>query len=179
MKQEKQMNNPMLCHPLPVVVPPMLEAAMGYTADARLVAFFFDVGDEAYVADGHITFTGEWDTYELFVNHPLVAPYLCGYDLGSSEEPPVHYLLLDRQTRTLSVAPVDLAQRLLRRQWGRSEEPEPVLVVTEQEWDQLVGDLIVRMSQASSAHLAEYWREHCRLVEQLSAWLAEHWEGAL
>lgn len=169
-------NNTTIQH-LPVAVPPMLEQAIGYLGDARLVAFFFDAGDEAYYADGRITTCGEWDAYDLYVNHPLVAPRLRGYDLGSSEAPPVHYLLLDRQARTLSVAPVALAQRLLHEQWGVFEGPEPMLVVTELEWDQLVGDLIAHMSQSSPAQMAEYWREHCRLVEQLSAWLTEKWEG--
>lgn len=164
---------------LPIVVPPMLEAAVGYEGDARLVAFFFDSGDEAYFADGRMTACGEWDAYELFINHPLVAGTLRGYDLGSSEAPPVHYLLLDREARALSVAPVSLAQQILREQWGISEEPEPVLAVTEAEWEQLVQDLMVRVTQPSPAQIMEYWHEHQRLVEQLAAWLAEKWEGAL
>lgn len=164
--------------PLPVVVPPMLEVAIGYLGDARLVAFFFDAGDEAYYADGRITTCGEWDAYELYVNHPLVAPYLRGYDLGSSESPPIHCLLLDRHARTLSISPVALAQRLLREQWGGSEEPAPVPVVTELEWDQFVGDLMAQVTQPTPAQLAENWRGHRRLVNELSAWLAEKWEGA-
>lgn len=161
-------------HMLPVAVPPMLEAAIGYEGDARLVAFFFDAGDEAYYSDGHTTTCGEWDAYELYVNHPLVAPHVRGYDLGSSEESPTHYLLLDREARTLSVAPVAEAQRLLREQWGAAAQPESVLAFSEQEWEQFLQDLIVPISQLRSAH----WREHRRLVEQLTAWLAERWEGA-
>jgi hypothetical protein len=141
--------------------------------------FFFDAGDEAYFADGHVTACGEWDAYELFINHPLLAPSLRGYNLGSSEAPPAYYLLLDREARALSVAPVSLAQQLLREQWGASEQPEPVLVVTEQEWEELVQDLMVQVTPPSPAQLAEYWREHHRLVDQLAAWLAEQWEGAL
>ncbi len=179
MKQEEQMNDTMLLHPLPVVVPPMLEAAMGYADDARLVAFFFDVGDEAYVADGYITFIGEWDAYELFVNHPLVAPHLRSYDLGSSEESPTHYLLLDRQARTLSIAPVALAQRLLREQWGGTAESTAMCVVSEEEWDHLLPDLMSRLVQTVPLALAEDQREHQRLVEALAAWLAHAWEGTL
>jgi hypothetical protein len=156
----------------------MLEQAIGYAGDARLVAFFFDTGDEAYFADGHVTTCGEWDAYDLFVNHPMVAHPLRGYDLGSSEEPPAHYLLLDREARTLSVAPVAEAQRLLREQWRASEQPEPGLVFSEQEWEQFIQDLTVPIFQLRSAQIAERWREHRRLVEQLGAWLAEKWEGA-
>lgn len=163
---------------LPVAVPPMLEQAIGYTGDARLVAFFFDAGDEAYYADGHMTTCGEWDAYGLFIGHPMVTPHLRRYHLGSSEEPPTHYLLLDRQTRTLSVAPVALVQRLLHEQWGSVEATEPMQIVTELEWDQLVQDLMARITQPTPAQLAEHWHEHRRLVEQLAAWLAEKWEDA-
>ncbi len=163
---------------LPVAAPPMLEAAIGYAGNACLVAFFFDAGDEAYFADGRVTACGEWDAYDLFINHPMVAPHLCSYDLGSSEEPPAHYLLLDREARTLSVAPVAEAQRLLREQWGVPEQPEPVLVVTELEWEQLVQGLMARMTQPTPAQVMEHWQGHRRLVEQLAAWLSEKWEGA-
>jgi transposase len=108
----------------------------------------------------------------------MVAHPLRGYDLGSSEEPPAHYLLLDREARTLSVAPVAEAQRLLREQWRASEQPEPGLVFSEQEWEQFIQDLTVPIFQLRSAQIAERWREHRRLVEQLGAWLAEKWEGA-
>jgi len=166
-------------YPLPVAVPPMLEASIGYTGKARLVAFFFDAGDEAYYSDGHITACGEWDAYELFINHPLVAPSLRGYDLGSSEAPPAYYLLLDRQARALSAAPVALAQRLLREQWGAAAQSDLALVVTEAEWEELVADLMVRVTYPSPAQIMESWQEHRRLVEQLAAWHAEQWEGAL
>jgi hypothetical protein len=167
-------------HTLPISVPPIFEQAIGYFGDARLIALFFDVGDEAYVADGSITSDGEWDAYELFLNHPLVAPHLRGTHLGSFEEPPTHYLLLDREKRTLSVAPVVEAQRLLREQWGPVPiEPEPMLVVTEQEWEQLVGELMARIVQHTPEQIAADWREHQRRVEALAAWLAEKWEGEL
>lgn len=162
---------------LPVAVPPMLEQAIGYQGDARLVAFFFDAGDEAYYSDGHVTACGEWDAYELFVNHPMIAPHLRGYDLGSSEAPPAHYLLLDCESRTLSVAPVALAQRLLREQWGAPEPSEHVLVFSEEVWERFIQDLMA--PQPTSAQIMEYWHEHQRLVEQLATWLAEKWEGAL
>lgn len=163
---------------LPCPVPPMLEAAIGYEGDARLVAFFFDVGDEAYAADGRVTTCGEWDAYRLYITHPLVAPHLCGYHLGSSEESPASYLLLDRQARTLSVAPVAEAQRLLSEQWGGCEQPEPLLVVNEQEWEQLVEELIAQRPRFTSAQLREHWQAHRHLVEQLTVWLMEQWEVA-
>ena len=43
----------------------------------------------------------------------------CGHiDLGSSEEEAQHWLVLDREARTLSVLPVEQAAALLQQQWG-------------------------------------------------------------
>ncbi len=163
--------------PLPVAAPPMLEQAIGYSGEARLVAFFFS-GDNAYYADGQFTPAGEWDAYDLFTNHPLVAVHLRDYDLGSSEGPPAHYLLLDRQSRTLSVAPMADTLQLLREQWTLQELAEPE--VTEEELQDLRDDLLAWLSQVPSARvMMERWQEHQRLVEALAAWLAEAWEGTL
>lgn len=163
---------------LALSVPPMLAQAIGYFGEANLVAFFFDVGDEAYYADGQICTCGEWDTYDLFLNHPLVAPHVLGYHFGSSEEPPAHYLLLDREACTLAVAPVALAHQLLREQWGAVAQSEP-LVINEEKWEELAQNLLAQLHRPTPAQLMEYWQEHQRLVEQLKEWLAQAWEGTL
>jgi hypothetical protein len=137
------------------------------------------LGDEAYYSDGQIPTVGEWDAANLFFNHPLLAPHLRPFHLGSLEEPPAHYLLLDRESRQLSVAPVADAQELLRKQWGVDPDgQDPVLVVTEDEWDLLVQDLMARLPQVSPEQFVEHWREHQRHIDALTAWLAEAWESA-
>jgi hypothetical protein len=154
-------------HKLICPVPPMLEQAIGYTDDAHLIAIWFGMGGEAYYSDGQITTVGEWDAANLFFNHPLL------------EEPPAYYLLLDRESRLLSVAPVAEAERLLCEQWGTEHAgPEQVLVVTEEEWDLFVRDLVSRLPQVSPAQFVERWREHQRHIEALTVWLAEQWEEA-
>jgi hypothetical protein len=167
------MSEAILVSSLPIAAPPMLEQALGYTNDARQVAFW--IADDAYYSDGQITATCEWDAAYLFFYHPFVGHYLRPYCIGSSEEQPASFLLLDRETRTLFITPVAEARRLLCEQWGMSDQPDPMLVVTEQEWEQLVQDLMVQM-QPTSSQLAALWREHQDLVEQLSAWLTSQWE---
>jgi hypothetical protein len=104
--------------PLPVPVPPMLEQALDYPGQARLVAFYWSPsGDEATYNDGAQAGDGDWVAYLAFVQHPTVEPHLCPFDLGSSEEEAQHWLVLDREARTLSVLPAEEAAALLQQQW--------------------------------------------------------------
>ena len=105
--------------PLPVPVPPMLEQALDYPGQARLVAFFWSsLGDEAMYDDGRCSGEADWAAYLTFVEHPKVEPHLRPFDLGSSEEEAQHWLVLDREARTLSVLPAEEAAALLQQQWG-------------------------------------------------------------
>src|ERR1051326_3772375 len=109
---------------LPIRVPPMLEQALDYPGQARLVAFFWSpMGDEAVYDDGLRSCEADWAAYLTFVEHPKVEPHLRAYDLGSSEEEAQHWLVLDRETRTLSVLPAQEAAMLLQQQW----DSRPVL----------------------------------------------------
>ena len=172
------MNKPSLLAKLPVAAPPMLEQAIGYFGDACFVALFFGVDDEIYYADGRITASCEWDAADLFINNPIVALHLRPYHLGSSDEPPTHYLLLDRESRTLSVIPAAEAWQLLREQWvSTPTEPESVLVVSSEDLERLVSELMIQIRQCTPAQIAADWRAHQWLVEKLALWLAEQWEG--
>src|ERR1051326_452206 len=105
--------------PLPVPVPPMLEQALDYPGQARLVAFYWSaMGDEAMYADGVRSGEADWAAYLTFVEHPRVEPQLRPFDLGSSEEEAQQWLVLDREARTLSVLPAQEAAALLQQQWG-------------------------------------------------------------
>jgi hypothetical protein len=64
---------------------------------------------------------GNWQAYLLYVQHATVAPALADYPLGNSDQEAQHYLLLDRQERRVSVAPVEEAQRVLHDQWPRED----------------------------------------------------------
>jgi hypothetical protein len=110
-------------HALNAPLPPMLLEAVGYGGDAGLVALYFGAGDEAYWDDGRGSATGDLHAYLAYVRHPAVAPHLAGYDLGSSDGPAEHWLLIDRRAGTVAVAPVAEARRLLRGQWPADDTP--------------------------------------------------------
>jgi hypothetical protein len=105
---------------IPIPAPPELEEALGYEGEARLVAFRWSpVGDEADFDDGRNSGTGNWDGFLALVDHPAVRPHLGDFRhrLGSSDEEATHWLLLDREDRTLQVLVARDAGRLLREQW--------------------------------------------------------------
>ena len=58
-----------------------------------------------------------------------MAPHLADYDLGSSEEDAAHMLLIDREERRASVAPVAEAREFLVAQ----HPPAPEMTPEEQE----------------------------------------------
>ena len=105
-----------LLTPLSLPVPPMLEEALGYTGTARWVAFHWEpVGDELRYHDGTVSADGSWYAWLTFVQHRRIAPALAPYHFGDSEEDARHWLVLDRETRTLFVGTVADVQRVLRQ----------------------------------------------------------------
>jgi len=103
------------CTRVVVPVPPMLEAALGYPGTARYVAFYWTpAGDELMWDEGWRSADGAWQGWLTFTRHPRVAPALAPYQLGDSDTPATHWLLLDREARTCSVGTAGAVQRALK-----------------------------------------------------------------
>ncbi len=163
-------------HNLLVPVPPMLEAAVGYSGTARFVAFYWmPAGDEAMYDDGRISADGHWDAYLAFVQHSSVWPELRPYNLGNSDQEAEHWLLLDRQERVLSVAPEQAARRVLRQQWPAIiTEHEQAL--TDEEWQRIVSEAMQKAwAQTTQTYSMEdaqrMLTERQQKVDELVRWL--------
>jgi hypothetical protein len=156
--------------PLSVPVPPTLEECCGYTGEARLVALFWGGGDECWFDDGRSGGTGEWDGFLTFVEHERVWGALRGFNLGSSEEPATHWLLLDRQSRQICIATATAARQLLQQQWGKPDE-ETVLVVDLEEWERLVQDLNARLYTIEQKDILALMQQQQTRVEEMRTWL--------
>ncbi len=167
--------------PLPVPVPPMLEAALGYTGSARLVAFYWEpAGDEARFDDGVVNDDGDWEAYIGFVNHPQVKSRLGAFDPGSSEGKARQWLVLDRQARALYALPVYEAAGLLHQQWATRaghpvglESPEDLQAVLaaftdERGWQEVTVDLAV---------VEQRMREQGERLSEMLAWLDQQEAG--
>lgn len=141
---------------LNVPVPPQLETAVGYHGEARFFGIYWTpAGDEAMVTDGRTTHDGCWWGYQAFVDHPVVMLALAGlrYDLGSSDSEATHWLVIDREMRTASIALRAAAEQFLTDQ----HPALPPIELTREEWEAVVKDL--------SAHL----RTHLEQADLLHA----------
>jgi hypothetical protein len=117
--------------PLPIPVPPSLAGALGFGGEGRFLALWWEAAaDEAMWSDGRTT-TNAWrHGFLTYVQHPRVGPYLAPYDLGSSEEPAVHYLLLDLVDRQAYVGTASQVTRFLREYTPRPDlTPEQVAML--------------------------------------------------
>ena len=162
--------------PLPISVPPvpLLERAVGYSNErhARFLALWWEpCGDEAMVSDGFVTFTGHWPGYLAFVQHPAVASHLAGYDLGSSEAPAIHRLLIDLQERTAFIATGAEVERFLANQWAHEQSSQPTTLFVEdldvllKEWTESKQDL------PTMEEVMRRMEEDQKAVQTLHTWL--------
>lgn len=152
--------------PLAVLVPPMLEQALGYDheIDSRLVAFYWTPsGDELMYDDGQRAGDGEWHAWLLFVHHRAVAPHLIGRQLGNSDEPAREWLILDRRARRVYIAPAAQARAHLHEQWDRFA-PAGGAAAT------LDGDTLRGLLEA--ALWREEWRPDAEVMAEVQARMA-------
>jgi hypothetical protein len=154
---------------LDIAVPPMLEEALGYTGTARWVAFYWlPGGDELMYDDGLLSADGQWHAWLLFKYHPRIAPSLAPYALGTSEEEAWHWLLLDRDTRTVSVGAASEVKQFLR-------QVTPPVFTTEAVEALLAALASPPLSpEELSARVAQTLHRQHQLEQELQAWLDAH-----
>jgi hypothetical protein len=158
--------------PLKAPVPPMLATAIGYTGEARFVAFnWTPYGDEAEYSDGRIiSATGNWHPFLVYIQHPAVSPHLRGYDLGSSDSEARHALILDRENLELFIAPVREAQAFLMEQWP----PQPPLRMSQKEYLAKISEALKNVKHPDDIDIEEIQRqieEQNALIEEMQQWL--------
>jgi hypothetical protein len=160
--------------PLNVPVPPMLAKAIGYTGDARYVAFkWTPYGDEALYNDGRLSATGNWQAFLAYIQHPAVSPLLSEYDLGSSDSEARHCLILDRETLELAIAPVKEANAVLADQWP----PEPPIRMSQAEYLVQISKALKQVKQPKDIDIEEIQRridEQYTLIEEMQQWLDKY-----
>jgi hypothetical protein len=149
----------------------MLAKAIGYTGDARYVAFnWTPYGDEAEYCDGRRSATGNWQAFLAYVQHPAVSPPLEGYDLGSSDSEATHCLILDREKSELLIGPVQEARVFLTEQWP----PEPPLRMSQEEYMAKLSEALKNVKRTDDIDIEEVQRridEQYALIEEMQQWL--------
>ena len=133
---------------------PRLPLALGYTGGARWVAFYLSA-DTVHSHDGSGFGTGDTSLLLAYKRHPLIAPSLWGAHLGSADEEPRDWLLVDQGERLLYLAAPEAARCFLAEQWPRSVAPR----------EYTPAELARRLSALEETVLPPDWAE--RLEEAL------------
>ena len=167
-------------------VPPQLEAAVEYRGEARFFGIFWQpAGDEAMVTDGRTTHDGCWWGYQAFVDHPLMMLALAGhhYDLGSSDTDATHWLIIDRETRTIALAPRPHAEAFLTQQ----HPALPTLHLTRDDWLAVIqaasAQWQAQLTQTAEMDVRARLAAQNQIIREMTDWLnarlATNWQQHL
>jgi hypothetical protein len=168
------MENQMTELSIPVPPVPILERAVGYRNEhaAHYLALWWEpCGDEVMVSDGYITFTGHWPGYLAYIQHPVVAPALANYNLGSSEEPATHRLLIDLESRQAYIVIGVEGERILASQWERQSRSQPATLFIEDLEALLRGWAETEQEEIPMEEIMRRIEEDQKAVETLRAWM--------
>ena len=106
--------------PLPFALPPAFAERRGDACGRRLVGIYWGAGDAVAFDDGVHYAAGLSDrhVYWELTRQPQVRGWLREHEinLGNSEEPPSHWLLVDRLTNRSYVSPVRAAIQKVKTQ---------------------------------------------------------------
>jgi hypothetical protein len=163
--------------PLPIPVPPQIEAVTGYTGDARWISVCWTCcGDCPWIDDGRSSMTGHAYGLLAWWRHPTVQPHLRDAALGSSEADGTQRVLIHRVERKAYLATAAEARRVVTGQWPE----EPAVELTREEWDAVVERIRQAMLNRpipSMGYLMKQMQEHSKLVAEmvrfLDGWKAE------
>jgi len=113
------MSNP-LVQPLNLTAHARLEKSLGYEYPRRWVAWHWepDINQLMY-SDGKNVGTGSALAWQVFLQHPQIAPQIQDYGLNQTDQ---YWLLLDRESRNLYIGEAKVIQNLL-------ETPESLLML--------------------------------------------------
>ena len=119
-EREPAQNKPAL-HPLPFQLPPGFVEHLGYRRDRRFVATRWEpAGDELAIQDDGWEGwgVGDWYPWVAFWRRPDVLQWKSDNEinLGSSDEPATHWLLIDRQTNQAYVGTISEIHRHVQQQ---------------------------------------------------------------
>lgn len=169
----------LLMPPADILEPALLSGYDPLDADdhpLRFIAFFWEPGgDEARYYDGRIGADAYWPAYLAWVQFGPNANALSPYDLGSSDSPARHYLVLDRETRACYCGKAAHV-----RHWLMDQHPLPLPLddVPQEQLEEMLKvlnrELSRQLSQLKGPTMSEILeqmeQDHAR-TERLTAWL--------
>lgn len=162
-------------------VPPMIEAALGYYENADFVAFYWaQSGDELASHDslGNGYVGANWNAWQVFVQHPVIEPFLSPFDLGNSDVEARHWLLLDRKQRVFYVGTAEEVHgRLSERILSQQESP---IEIDEADFNARIEQQVVRLKKALSdwdnLEFAGRMALEQKATNEMRDWLGIFWQ---
>ncbi len=173
--------------PVPLVVPPMIEKALGYDGEARYFATWWEpAGDEARIGDGRTECDANWYAWLAWArDHTYHALLLAPYKLGNSDERADCAIVIDRQERESFVGKLHDVVEFLKAQWPIIQEDiamqERWAAMTEAERDEFFRRLdaafreeMSKVSVPSLKDLHAQIEQEARVVDEMLAYLKTH-----
>ncbi len=159
---------------IPVPPAPILEDALGYAGDARLLSIYWTPsGDEAVLDDGLKSGDGYPWGYLAYLDDPRVAlgiatTGITRWALGSSDEPHTHRLVIDLEARTAYLATEAEAVATLAAQWPPSA---PMTAAELEEVRRSILAALATYQAPSPAAVQAAMAANYAAVERLRQWL--------
>ena len=115
-------------HKLPQTCPATLWSAIGYSGSDRFLGLYWDpTEDEAAWWDGTVGLKGaNWWAYIQLTDHLFPPGNPNRYSTGSSDNCATHWIILDKQTESIYLAPIAPARTFLAAQWAFAHTGELV-----------------------------------------------------
>jgi hypothetical protein len=158
---------------IPIKLPGAFEAALGYRRGLKWVAFYWEpCGDEAMYDDGICSGDGHWWGFLQFVRHRKVAPWLRGYDLGSSDSEAIDWLLCDLENRDIYVGRRREVASFLSGE-ARGDRIEPVADVPAEEIRDILARIHDFMKEVPAPSMEEIQEKIRQDQEAVAAMVAE------
>ena len=161
-----------------IPVPPMIERAMGYSGDARYVAFWCrpcDTGQLCW-SDGKDTLcSGNVEPWFQYRRHPRIAPFLHSYDFGEDVTAARHRLVLDRQTRTIYIGTDEDVERAFmgRPEAGEGAPLSPRCIeIDDQTLEEITREWVEQQTRIAE-QVAEHYRAGGHAYVDMQAWLRD------
>lgn len=155
-------------------VPPYLDRTLGYTGDARYVAFYWYM-NKFHWDDGQRWMGGaEWHAWQIYTQHPRIAAYFAPFTLYDEEGEARDWFVLDRETRGGYIGVASAVRTCLQTQYPPAPAIAP-LELDDADWSRLVDCLSQTMAGMTPAEIFTLREQQTARESALRHWL-DHFE---
>ncbi len=93
--------------------PENLPQLLGYPRRNKRVAFFWELNELVWKDSQASSNTADWYAWKLYTEDPRILPFFAPFDWYSEEGPGPSFLLIDNESRHVSVGPIEDVDKAL------------------------------------------------------------------